>query len=183
MKYSFAYRDLWNVAGGWLFCLDPCRPDDFCPLFSFFDDQPAEIGGRASEHRTSKIGKPGLDLGIGEGSVELLVELVDDLGRCVLRCADAIPCASFEAWHGIADGWNVWERLQPPHRSHGERAQLARPDVFDRRRHGGEHDLHLSAEQIGECGPRAAIRYVNHTDTGQHLEQFAGDMSPGAGAA
>ena len=39
-----------------------------------------------------------------------------------------------------------------------------------------EHDLHLSAEQIGERGRRAAIRHVDHVDAGHHLEQFAGDM-------
>ena len=46
--------------------------------------------------------------------------------------------------------------------------------------HGGEHDLHLSAEQIGERGRPAAIRHVNHVDAGHHLEQFAGHMGRGS---
>ena len=41
---------------------------------------------------------------------------------------------------------------------------------------GGEHDLHLSAEQIGKRGCRAAIRHVNQVDAGHHLEQLAGNM-------
>ena len=36
-----------------------------------------------------KVGKPRLHLGIGEGGIDLLVELVDDLGRRVLGRADA----------------------------------------------------------------------------------------------
>ena len=39
-----------------------------------------------------------------------------------------------------------------------------------------EHDLHLSAEQIGERGRCAAIGHVHHVDAGHHLEQFAGHM-------
>ena len=46
-------------------------------------------------------------------------------------------------------------------------------------RHGGEKDLHLSAEQIGERGRAAAIRHVHHVDAGHHLEQLAGHMGPG----
>ena len=39
-----------------------------------------------------------------------------------------------------------------------------------------KHDLHLSAEQIGERRASAAIRHVNHVDAGHHLEQLAGNM-------
>ena len=39
-----------------------------------------------------------------------------------------------------------------------------------------EHHLHLSAEQVGKRGRRAAIRHVNHVDAGHHLEQLAGNM-------
>ena len=42
---------------------------------------------------------------------------------------------------------------------------------------GGEHDLHLPAEQVGQRGPGAAIGHVNHVDAGHHLEQLAGHMS------
>ena len=44
----------------------------------------AEVGGRARKHGAAQIGKPRLNLGIGEGGVDLVVELVDDLGRRAL---------------------------------------------------------------------------------------------------
>ena len=39
-----------------------------------------------------------------------------------------------------------------------------------------EHDLHLSADKVGQGGRVTAIRHMNHVDTGHHLEQFAGEM-------
>ena len=39
-----------------------------------------------------------------------------------------------------------------------------------------EHDLHLSAEQVGQRGRRAAIGHMHHVDAGHHLEQLAGHM-------
>ena len=46
----------------------------------------------------------------------------------------------------------------------------------------GEHDLHLSAEQIGQRGRRAAIGHVHHVDAGHHLEQLAGHVREPADA-
>ena len=40
-----------------------------------------------------------------------------------------------------------------------------------------EHDLHLSANQVGQCGRTAAIGHVNHVDAGHHLEQLAGHVA------
>ena len=69
--------------------LDVGRPDHLGPLLGFVDDELAEVGGRAREHRTTRVGKPRLHLGIGEAGIDLLVELVDDLGgrvSWVRRC-------------------------------------------------------------------------------------------------
>jgi hypothetical protein len=71
--------------------LDARGLDHLGPLLGFVGDELAEIGGRARQRRTTHIGKPRLHFGIGEGSVDLLVELLDDLSWCGLRCADAEP--------------------------------------------------------------------------------------------
>ena len=47
--------------------------------------------GEPGKHRAAQVGEPRLDLGIGEGRVDLLVELVDDLGGRVPGRADAEP--------------------------------------------------------------------------------------------
>src|SRR5262249_2467848 len=57
--------------------LDACELDHLAPLFGFLGDEPAKVCGRDDKRRASKVGKPRLDLGIGEGGVNLSVELVD----------------------------------------------------------------------------------------------------------
>src|SRR6516225_1736339 len=50
------------------------------------------------------------------------------------------------ARHEFADGRDVGQRLRARRGRHSERAQLAGPDVSNRRERGDERDLHLSAE-------------------------------------
>src|SRR5262249_36758403 len=68
------------------------------------------------------------------------------------------------------------QRVRARRRSHRQCAQLAGPDIFDRRRWGLEHELNLPAKEVSQRRRRPAIRYVQHVDASHHLEQFAGDM-------
>ena len=89
--------------------------------------------GEPALARAAQVGKPRLHLGIGEGRVDLLVELVDDLGGRVLGCADAVTKCRLVARHEFADGRDVRQRLRARRRGYCQRAQLAGPDVLDRR--------------------------------------------------
>src|SRR5262249_53001921 len=82
-------------------CLDACELHHLAPLLGFLGDQLAEVCGRDDKRRASKVGKPRLDLGIGEARVDLLVELVDDLHWRVFGYADAIPVARLIARHEL----------------------------------------------------------------------------------
>jgi hypothetical protein len=84
---------LWNIRPpeAALLRLDVGRSDHLAPLLGFIGDEVAEVGGRARNHRAAQVGKPRLDLGVGERGVDFLVELVDDLGGRFLGCADANP--------------------------------------------------------------------------------------------
>jgi hypothetical protein len=53
--------------------------------------------------------------------------------------------------HPVALGRHIGQAAR---RGHGQRAQLARFDIFDRLKRHAEHDLQLSAEQIGSGGSR-----------------------------
>src|SRR5436309_3426116 len=53
--------------------LDVEGPDDVAPLLGFVGDELAKVGGREREHVAAQVGKPRLDLGISEASVDLLV--------------------------------------------------------------------------------------------------------------
>ena len=52
------------------------------PFFGFVRDELGEVAGRADKRCGAQVGKPRLDLGIGEAGVNFAVELVDDLDRC-----------------------------------------------------------------------------------------------------
>src|SRR5215475_10139960 len=75
---NFAERDLWNASRGSLH-LDVGGPDHLAPFLGFLGDELAEVGRRADKRCASEVSEPRLDFGIGEGRVDLLVELVDDL--------------------------------------------------------------------------------------------------------
>jgi hypothetical protein len=85
---------LWNIENGSAsLCLDVEGPDDVAPLLRFVGDELAEVVGRTDERCATQIGEPRHHLMIGESGVDLVIELLDDLGRRGLRCADAGPGA------------------------------------------------------------------------------------------
>jgi len=84
------YGTLIEIAGS--LRLDVRELDHLAPLLGFVGDELAEVSGRADKRSASEVGEPGLDFGIGDASVNCLVELVNNL-RCVLGRADAEPPA------------------------------------------------------------------------------------------
>src|SRR6516225_4204351 len=79
--------------------------------------------------------------------------------------ADAVPGARLVTRHGIANAWQLRQRLRAGRGRDRQWSQLAGFDVSDGGRHGVEGDLHLSAEQIGEHRARAAIGHVRSGKT------------------
>ena len=66
------------------FRLDIGEFDDLGPFLGFGGDDFAEIGWRADNLRAAEVGEPRLDLGVGQGGVDRLVERGNDFGRRVL---------------------------------------------------------------------------------------------------
>jgi hypothetical protein len=71
--------------------LDVGCPDHFTPFLGLPDDEVSEVSGRTREYLTAEISQPRLHLRIGQSGVDLLIELVDDIGRRVLGCPNAPP--------------------------------------------------------------------------------------------
>src|SRR5258708_14747852 len=111
--------------------LDASELHHLGPFLGFVGDELAKVGGRERERVATQVGKPRLDLGIGEASVDLLVELVDDLGRRGPRCADGEPTARLRATPQLPDSRNIGQRLRTSRGGHREGTQLASPDVFE----------------------------------------------------
>ena len=54
------------------FWLDVGSPDYLAPFLGFVGDQFRKFGGREREHVATQVGKPRLDLGVGETTVRSL---------------------------------------------------------------------------------------------------------------
>src|SRR5690349_15975894 len=123
------------------------------------------------------MGKPRLEIGIGECGVDLLVELVDDLRGCVPRRAKTEDRARLITRDELAYRREVRQRVRAGGRRDCESAQLAGPDIPDRYREIREEDLHLTTEEVGERGRHAAIGHMLDVEAaGFLLEQLGGDV-------
>src|SRR5262249_34856260 len=107
----FAERELRNVYVGSV-RLDADGLDHFGPLLGFLGDEPAKVCGQARKRRAAQAGKLRLELGVGEARVNFLVELVNNLRRCGLGRADAIPLARLEARQEFSHSWDARQRLR-----------------------------------------------------------------------
>src|ERR1051325_1615095 len=83
------------------------RPDHLAPLLDFLGNEPAEIRGRVRKCSAAQVGKPRFHVGIGEARVDVLVELIDDLGRRVPRHPNAIHHARLVTRHKLTYGRKV----------------------------------------------------------------------------
>src|SRR5262249_13146252 len=102
MDYSVARRSLGLCAG---------ELDYFAPLLGIVSDELAEVRDRAGKYHAPKVGKPRLQLGISEPRIDLAIELINDLGRCIFGRTEANPLASLETRHEIAHSGDIRECL------------------------------------------------------------------------
>src|SRR5258708_15833005 len=103
--------------------------DHLGPLLCICADECAEVCGRACKHRVAEVGDTRLHPGIGEARIDLLVELVDDLGGWIPWGANPLPPGSPLAPPKDAYPPNVLQHF-PARRSRPRpRAPFARPRV------------------------------------------------------
>src|SRR6202023_957522 len=88
------------------FRLDVRELDHLGPFLGFIGNELAEIGRRAGKWHGAQSGKPLLQGGIGEAGIDLLVELVDDVGRRVPGSAYAVEGARIVARYELRHGRN-----------------------------------------------------------------------------
>ena len=153
-QLPFAYRELWNIGrqATQSHCALMLAARITLPHFSVSSaiNLPKSAGEPVSD-RAAQVGKPRLHLGIGEAGIDLLVELVDDLGGCVPGCADTEPSSPHSpARTRPRSGYLA---VRPTRRGRNrQRTQLAGPDVLDRRGHSDEGHLDLTAERSVSAG-------------------------------
>src|SRR5437763_1752845 len=120
------------AAGAGSLWLDAGELHHLGPLLSFLRDKLAKVAGQARIHCRTKLGGPSLDLGIGKGSVDLAIKLVDDWGGRAPWCSNRYPRAGLETRQILGHGGNFRERFRSCSGSHRERPQLASPNVLYR---------------------------------------------------
>src|SRR5262249_52508022 len=91
--------------------LDARRPNHLAPLLGKFDNEFAELGGRACKWFRAQIDQPRFEHGISKGGINLLIEDVDDLRRRRLGGSNAIPTAGLVTRHKIADRRDIREYI------------------------------------------------------------------------
>src|SRR5262249_8925608 len=109
-----------------------------------------------------------LQLWVGEGRVDLFVELIDDLDGRISGSADALRTTRLVARYKLIDSGDVRQHFRAGRRSHRQRAHLTRSNVFECRTNRFNNKWHLPGEKIGKRP--AAIWYVEHIDASHHLE-------------
>src|SRR6516225_9436864 len=139
---------LWNIARS--LHLDIGGPDHLSPFLGFRGDELLEICRGQLKRLTSQLSEPRLDLGIGKGCSDLLAELVDNFGGCILRRNDAKPSARLVPRNCLTNGWYVRQPLRSLRSRHSDCPQLACGDVFDGACQSVEHDLDLARKEVGE---------------------------------
>src|SRR5262249_7279988 len=68
------------------------------PFLNVLGDELPELGGRTCKRRVAKVCNPRFHRGIGKNGIDLLVEFLDDIGRCIHWRADTQPRARIVAW-------------------------------------------------------------------------------------
>src|SRR5260221_10527570 len=110
-----------------LISLDVGRADNLAPLLGFCSNEFSELGGRGRKHGAAQVGKPRLDLWIGESSIDLPVELLNDLRRRVPGDTDTLPNARLQAGHEIAHRRDVRQCWRASCGGYRQSAQLTGP--------------------------------------------------------
>src|SRR5262249_34838136 len=107
-----------------------CGPGHFSPLFCVVSDELSEVGRRAWKCSATQFGEARLHIGVCEGRVDLVVELVDDFSRRVLGRADAKPNARLVPWHKFVYGRDVRQCVRARRGGSCKRAQSASFDIL-----------------------------------------------------
>src|SRR5262245_28998930 len=104
--------------------------------------------------------EPPLDLRISERGVDLAIEQIDDFRRSVGRRANSGPAAPHITWHRLTDGRDIRQDLRARRGRDRKRTNPAGPYVLNRRGQVVEHDLNLTAHEVGQRRHRAAVWHM-----------------------
>ena len=141
----------------------------------------AELFRRRGRDLDRDVGHALLHLGQEQRAADLAVEPRDDLLRHGRRTERAVPHRHLVARHGLGDGRHIGQQRRALRLGDAEQLEPAGLDVLEALRAGGEEQLHLSADRVGDRRRAAAIRHVQHLDAGHALEQRGAQMIGRAG--
>ena len=112
---------------------DVGRPDHLGPLLGFVGDELAEFGGRAGKHVPPRSAIRAFILGSARPALISLFSFSMISAGVFLGAPTPNQCARLVARHELSNGRDVRQRFRARRGRHRQRAQLASPDVLDRR--------------------------------------------------
>src|SRR4029450_1591988 len=99
----------WGSQLGCLFRFQIGGFDHSSPFLGLLGEVLSEFGGRSNKGKGAQLRKSGLQLCIGEASIDLPVQLIDNLGARVSWSANTIPGARLVTRQEIAHDGGVWQ--------------------------------------------------------------------------
>src|SRR6266478_3942240 len=117
---AFAERAVWNIRNSEAVSLRLAAGelDHLGPFFGLVGDELAEIGRRAGKRHCPEVRKPRLQHGIGEASIDLPIEPLDDCEGRILRHAEPEIAARLIARNEFVYGRNVRQRFRTRQRAY-----------------------------------------------------------------
>ncbi len=123
------------------------------------------------------------NLGAAQFLQHQLIELVDDVGGHLGRAEQAVGVRRDDRRiTELRGGRHIGQGRRALWRADRERDELSGLDVLQEERRVREHDVGMTAEQVGDRRRCAAIMDRHDLDAGFAHQQFAGEMRDRAGA-
>ena len=132
----------------------------FGPLVREIDEELAEFCLRTRKWYATELDQPRPEFWINKGQINFLIDFIDDRLWGIDRGRDTLPTNSNITRHKFADGRNVGKYLDARFRCDTQGAEFADLYVPDRCDERVEHDLNMTAEQIGQRWPSTTVRHV-----------------------
>ena len=172
----FAERDLWNAGPDH----SGLRPANFTTLAHFSVSSAMSLPKSAGDPASAVPPRSAIRafiFGSARAALISLLSLSTISAGVPFGAPKPTQSLASIARYEIAHGRDFRQRFRARRGRDRQRAQLAGPDVLERRSQGVERTPAPDRRAGRSSQPAAAIRHVDHVDTGHHLEQLAAYMA------
>src|SRR6516162_7943741 len=141
------------------------------------DELPDSGGIARTKRREADLLQGSAECIVVQGPIKACGYLLRDIVRHLSGCRNTIPDAdAVIRITALGDGRNIGQLRDAFACADAERAQQPGPDRWQRGADRFEHQLDVTCDQVGQCGPRTLVGHVGYLDAGHLPEHFARKM-------